>query len=320
MTARSGPLDSGDAPRPGRVAALRRRGEDLVEAIGRDRRVRRLQAVLQAADEAGGGILAAGLAFHALFALLPALLLLSGLAGWLIDDPATRAALVGDLVRRLPPLAGPVERTLDRLVSDRGTFSIIGLLGLAWGASNFYGSLDEAMERVFPGGRERSLVERRIRGFGAVGVLIAAAVATVVTGSAWSYVESAIGSGDDKAFWRLAGPGTTALVMSAAVLFVYRVVPTAPPDLRAAWLPALVVGTAIALLTNFYTILAPRIIGSLQAFGVLATLFGTLVWLSWVFQLLMTGAAWARLRRDERALATPDASAPADGRSDEAGP
>lgn len=300
MTARSGPVDSGESPRPGRLATLRRRGEGFVERIGQDPRVRRTQAVLQVAEDVGGGLVAAGLAFHALFALLPALLLLSGLAGWLVDDPQTRAALVGDLVRRLPPLAGPVEQTLDRLVSDRGTFSIIGLLGLAWGASNFYGSLDEAMERLFPGGRERSLVERRLRGFGAVAVLIAAAVATVLTGSAWSYVEGALGGGDDRPFWRLVGPASTAVVMSAGVLFVYRVVPTAPPSLRAAWLPGLVAGTAIALLTDFFTILAPRIIGSLQAFGVLATLFGALVWLSWVFQLLMLGAAWARLRRDDQ--------------------
>ncbi len=127
-------------------------------------------------------------------------------------------------------------------------------------------------------------------------------------GSAWSYVEGALGRGEDRQFWRLVGPASTAVLMSAAVLFVYRVVPTAPPDLRAAWLPALAAGTAIALLTNFFTILAPRIIGSLQAFGVLATLFGALVWLSWVFQLLMLGAAWARLRRDDRAHAPRDAS------------
>ncbi len=293
-------MDSGRSPR-GRLGALRRLGESVVGAIGRDPRVSRAQAVLRATDEAGGGLVAAGLAFHALFALLPALLLLSGLAGWLVDDPRTRAALVGDLVRRLPPLAGPVEQTLDRLVSDRGTFSIIGLLGLAWGASNFYGSLDVAMEHAFPGGRERNLVERRLRGFGAVGVMIAAAVATVLTGSAWSYVEGALGGGDERQFWRLVGPASTAVVMSAAVFFVYRVVPTAPPDVRAAWLPAITAGTAIALLTNFFTILAPRVIGSLQAFGVLATLFGALVWLSWVFQLLLLGAAWARLRRDDRA-------------------
>jgi uncharacterized BrkB/YihY/UPF0761 family membrane protein len=259
----------------------------------------RLQAVLARNEEAGGALLSAGLAFHALFALLPALLLLAGLAGWLIADPATRAALVGDLVRRLPPLAGPFEDVLDRLVSDRGTFTIVGLIGFAWGASNFYGSLDEAMARIFKGGPARGVVERRIRGVVGVGALIGAALASVIAGSARAYVEATLHAGGDVAFWQVAGPALTAVAQIVAVLIVYRVVPTAPPSWRNVWLPALVMGLAIALLTDVFTLLAPRLVGGLEAFGVLAALFGALIWLNYGFQLLLLGAAWAALRRDE---------------------
>jgi membrane protein len=281
------------------VTGLRTRLERVVRVLAGDARVQSASAVLQRNEEAGGALLSAGLAFHALFALLPALLLLAGLAGWLIADPPTRAALVGDLVRRLPPLAGPFEETLDRLVSDRGTFTVIGLVGFLWGASNFYGSLDEAMARLFRGGRPRGIVERRMRGVIGVGALIGAALVSVVAGSARAYVEAALHVGGDVAFWRVVGPGLTALAQVIAVLVVYRVVPTAPPSWRHVLVPAVVTGLAIALLTDVFTLIAPRLVGGLEAFGVLAALFGALIWLNYGFQLLLLGAAWAAVRRDK---------------------
>jgi membrane protein len=287
------------------MARLRDRGERVLRAVAGDARVQRLQAVLARNEEAGGALLSAGLAFYALFALLPGLLLLAGLAGWLIGDPETRAALVGDLVRNLPPLAGPFEETLDRLVSDRGTFTVLGLLGLAWGASNFYGSLDEAMARLFRGGRARGIVERRVRGVIGVGALIGAALVAVVAGSTRAYVEATLHVGGDVAFWSVVGPAITALVQVAAVLIVYRVVPTAPPSWSDALLPGIVTGLLIALLTVLFTLVAPQLVGGLQAFGVLAALFGALIWLNYGFQLLLIGAAWAALRRDEPVPVSP---------------
>ena len=47
---------------------------------------------MSAAGEAGGPLLAAGLAFRALFAILPALLLIAGISGWFIVDAEARAA------------------------------------------------------------------------------------------------------------------------------------------------------------------------------------------------------------------------------------
>ena len=271
----------------------------VLQKVLDDRRVSRVQAILTGADEAGGPLFAPGLAFHALFAMLPGLLLLAGLAGWLVDDPKVRATLVLELVRTFPPLAAPVSETLQRLVAERGAFSVLGLLGLVWGASNFYGALDEAMARLIPGERRRGLVERRVRGLVAVAVLLGASVLSVVAGSAWSFVEGTLAVGDDLAVWRFVPPAATILLMTIAAYFVYRTVPTAPPGWRAALPPALLAGVGIAVLTNVFTLLAPRLIGALQAFGVLAALFGALLWLNYVFQVLIIGAAWARLRRDD---------------------
>jgi uncharacterized BrkB/YihY/UPF0761 family membrane protein len=82
-------------------------------------------------------------------------------------------------------------------------------------------------------------------------------------------------------------------------LLTFRFVPTAPPSWRAAAKPAIVIGFAIGLLTTAFSLVANRVVGLLAVFGVLAAVFGALIWLSYVFQLLIWGAAWARVRRDE---------------------
>jgi YihY family inner membrane protein len=281
------------------IAGARDRLQRVAIRISHLAAVRRIQAVLAGAEEAGGNLLAAGLAFRALFAMLPALLLLVGLTGWAVGDPEARAAIIADIVRRVPPLEGAIADTLDQLVRERSTISLIGLLGSLWGASSFYGSLDTAMSRLFPGGKPRGPIEQRIRGVLGVVVLLGAAVATVLLGSAWSYAETALG-GREAGVWRLAGPVLTALVMVVAVFVLFRIVPTAPPSPRAALPPAIVAGVGLALLTDLFALLAPRLVGGLAAFGVFAALFAALLWLDYGFQLLVDSAAWARLRRDDQ--------------------
>ena len=81
--------------------------------------------------------------------------------------------------------------------------------------------------------------------------------------------------------------------------------PTAPPSLRAAFWPSVLTGIGIGLLTNLFSLLAPLLIGGIAGFGVIATIFGALVWLNLSYQILLWGAAWARVRRDrERNLGT----------------
>jgi len=59
----------------------------LERFLGRSK-VARIVAILDTYGKAPGGLLANGLAFSALFAAIPTLLLALGLAGWIAGDPA----------------------------------------------------------------------------------------------------------------------------------------------------------------------------------------------------------------------------------------
>jgi membrane protein len=204
-------------------------------------------------------------------------------------------------VNLIPPLADLFEQTLDNLAQASGTLSIIGIVGLLWGSSSFYGALDEVMRRIFPGGGIRDQVARRIRGVLAILILIGLLVGTLVLSSLWALLDDRI---QDFGLWRWLAP-LIALAATILVVWVcYLVVPTKPPSWRAALPPAIVAGIGIGLLTALFTALTPLLIGSLAGLGVIATVFGALIWLNFSYQILFYGAAWARVRRDREESAS----------------
>jgi len=268
---------------------------EAVEQVTRNRFVAHVLKVLDIAGAAGAGLFAAALAYSTMFALIPLVLLMAGVVGWLIEDETQQQQLLAQLIGLFPPLADFFSVSLNSLVAARGALSIIGLVGLLWGASNFYAGLDEVMRRIFTGGGMRGQFDRRARGLITILVLIAVLVGTVLLSGVLSTINNYV---DDFAFWRYLLPIITLAVFVLVVLAIYKLVPTAPPSLRAALPPALLAGVGIGLLTSLFGILAPLLLGSLSALGVIATAFGVLIWLNFSFQILLYGAAWARLRRD----------------------
>jgi membrane protein len=285
---------------------MKRRVSDLVERIKQNRVVRTAQAVMTSAGAVGLPLMAMALAFTTMFAILPGILLLTGVLGWFVSDPVRQAELLAQLVAFVPPLAPLFEESLEGLVRARDALSIVGLLGLIWGASNFYAALDEVMRRFFPGGGERGFISRRIRGVLAVAVLVVLVVGTVALSGVWAYLQTTLEEFGPAL--SIVMPLVSIVLVTLVVLVVYLFVPTAPPTWGEALPPAIVAGVGIGLLTNLFTVLAPLMVGGLAAFGVVATAFAAFVWLNFCFQLLLFGAAWARYRRDTARLRAEPAS------------
>ena len=59
-------------------------------------------------------------------------------------------------------------------------------------------------------------------------------------------------------------------------------------------------GAVIGLLTTLFSVVAPHLVSSYLTLGIVGSVFIALVWFNLVFQILLYGAAFARLRRDER--------------------
>ena len=266
--------------------------------VGSDR-ARRLRRIADRYGSAGGALLAGGLAYSALFAVVPAVVLVLGLVGLLLGEDADRTAVAEAIGRAIPPLRPLLEPALDELAGLSASMSVLGLAVLVWGASRFASSLEIALALVFGGPGRRGLVGRQLFAFASVVALCLAVVAgSVMTGLA-SLVEASRLAGLAELADPLLGAALTLFAPGAGVValaLAYRFVPPRAPRWRSIVLPALTVGLVLALGTQAFVVLAPRLVGTAAVLGTLAAAFAALAWFGVTFQVLLLGAAWVAER------------------------
>ncbi len=270
-------------------------------------------------DRAGGGLVAGGLAYAALIALVPGALLVASAVGYIVEDPALQDLIVEAVANAVPPLEDIARTAIESVAAGAVPTTIIALLGLLWGSSRFYASLDYAFSRVFHSAPRRNEVERTLRGVVVTFLFVGLPIAALVAASFASWlldlapdqdrVEGLAGG-----FLQLASPIGSLLLFVATVSLVYRYVPAERVPARAFLRPAILVGFALAAFTQVFAFIAPRMFGWAAVYGTFVAVFALLAWLSIGFNLLLLGASWTRVRAV--ALGQPDAPA-ADGAATE---
>ncbi|MFH1475786.1 MAG: YihY/virulence factor BrkB family protein [Chloroflexota bacterium] len=298
------------AERPGIVERAAARIVAAVEpVVGRALGVPRIamaHAVVRRFSAASGPVLARGLAFVALFALVPAVLVVLSIVGIFVADPAVRSEIAAILATQVPPLAPVLDEALASFSGLAPATGIVGVLLLVWTASSLVRALDGAFRVVFEDdGAGRTPIRDVVAVAAVAGGIVAAAVVLVLV-TLPGPVGEAFG---------LPGPlgraaGSLAGV-TGVVALAFRFVPRPRPTWRGLWAPALVTSLAIFGLTALFGILGPLLFGSAQLYGAFGALFLGLIWLGNVTQVLLLGAAWvaerdrrARRRGRERSMAT----------------
>ena len=239
-----------------------------------------------------GPLLARGLAFTALFTLVPALLLIASIAGLIIGDPETRTRIVASLAAQFPPLASVLRDAIGTALAHAAAFSLIGAAVLAWSASGLVRGLDGAFGILFRAGEHGGTVLRTL------GEVVVVAVAVVGMGL---IVVIATLPGPVSELLGLARLRVTAVLPVAAVFaLAFRFMPRPRPGWRDAIVPGAWVGLGASALTVAFTHAGPLVFGAADLYGAFAGIFLGLLWLSYVTQLFLVGAAWVAVRADER--------------------
>jgi membrane protein len=265
--------------------------------------LRRPRAILRVYNDAGGSLLAEGLSYSAVFAGATGLLFCVGVLGYVLPTQADQQRLLDALTGQLAPFQSIVRDGLASIAAHASTFSLIGLAGMAWGASHFYGSLDEAIARIFARAPARGILDRILRGLVSALLLVGGLLSGIGIALIREVVTAGIGVGHEGDTGRVLSavgfPLITAIVVVSAVGVLYRVVPNTNVPLSVLLLPTLVAGLVLTCLTELLVYLAPLLAGALSVFGGVAAVFVALAWLHLAFQVLLIGAAWTRLRLDD---------------------
>ncbi|HEY7700707.1 MAG TPA: YihY/virulence factor BrkB family protein, partial [Candidatus Limnocylindrales bacterium] len=220
-----------------------------------------IRKVLDVYGRAPGSLLANGLAFTALFSIVPIALVTLGVAGLLVKDPAVQSQLATALGSIMPPLQDLIQEALVSMTQGAAASSIIGVAGLIWTVSQFYVTLDVAFARIFTDRPERDVLRRTARGFVWVVGLIGVVIALIVAGSLAAAAEALLPTTTTAltAFGRVVTSlPVVVLVTIGVVLAIYVIVPPRSPSLRAAGPPAIVAGVAIFVLAQVFLFAAPR--------------------------------------------------------------
>jgi membrane protein len=284
--------------------------ERLVQRLGGLPAVRILIATFTVYDRAGGGLTAAGLAYAALFALLPGMLLVVSILAIVISDDATRERIVSLIADAVPPLEDIVRTAFEQVSAGAVPTGIIAFIGLLWGASRFYAALDYSFSKIFSGSRQRNEIERTLRGVLLVAAVVLVPLLLLFAGTLVGWLLTLVPD-QSEVPPILTGDLALALHLGSYVLFVlvtlavYRFVPPDAPPRRALVVPAVVIGLALGAFTQVFTILAPLMTKVAAIYGTFVAAFAILIWMSIGFNLLLVGASWTRVRA--LAQAQPDA-------------
>lgn len=272
------------------------------------RPVRHARLVLEVYGLAGGGLLAAGIAYRVLFALAPAVLLLVAILGLAIDEEA-RAAVIERLSEAFPPLADILAAAVEAVAEGAAPMTIVSAAILLWGASGLYLAVEEGVARMIPFGPMRDPARRTLFGLLSVVIVVGGLVALFVGGAAFGLISRLGPFTDDVG----AIPISVAdvLLLAGAVVVVtaaYRFLPMARPPWSAAIIPGIAAGLAITALSVLYVWIAPRLAGLSFLYGSLATVLVSLAWVGLVAQALLVGAAWTAVRWSRALIAVPSVS------------
>jgi len=245
--------------------------------------------------------LAAAVAFNAVLALAPLLLLLLTLAGRLLGREAAQQELLDAAERLAGPGGSEVANTvMEMVVSDqsRNVATVVGAVLMLFFASRFFLCLKEALNAVWGlaprRGLKRALAHRLLSMVTVVAFVIAALLILVLhLGGALAAPALVQLVPEARWLWELL-PSLTALGLFTALLaVVFRYGPDSGPHWRDVWVSALL--TALVLTGGNYVI--GRFVGrSLLAsfYGAASVLIVLLLWLYYSARILLFGAVLTR--------------------------
>ena len=267
-------------------------------------RVATARRVLDRFSAVDGGLLAAGIAYNAVLALIPIGLLATGLAGIVLTDAGSRAELVASVAGFLPPLAGVVDEVVGGLSLASPSVSLVGLVLAAWGTSRLFASLESGIGLMDLGGPRRSLVRRTARRVASVAVLAVLLLAALLAAPGLALAVELSGSSGDvrpalDALLAVIPPALAAGALAA----VYRLIPVRRPTWRQIGVPALGGALALVVVTRVFVFVTPRVFGANLVYGTLGAILVGLAWLDLVFTGGLIGAAWVRERETSGAAA-----------------
>lgn len=286
--------------------------------------MRRLRSAWTLVRQAGkdymddkGARLAAALAFYALFALAPLLLVLIAVAGLVFGTEDVRDALIGQASGLVGSEGGDFLRSMvDNAGQGKSGVAgaLIGTIALLFGATGAFVQLQDALNTVWevkpkPG---LSILERIQRRLGTFAIVMAVAFLLLVSLAASAAVSSLSRWNDalpgNDILWAVVDAAVSLAVLTLLFGLMFKAVPDAKVRWRNVWVGAAVTAGLFAagkFALGFY-LGRP---GATASFGDAGPLIVIILWVYYCSQLTLLGAEFTQAYAYQRGGIQPDEDA-----------
>lgn len=242
---------------------------------------------------------AGSMAYFAVLSIFQLLVLGVVILSFVVDQGQARQFIIDQVQGGSPLDADAIGGVIDAVIDSRGGITIIGFAFLLWSALGVFSSLSTGIGRAFAGGPKRGFVQDKLIGLlllAVTGILVVGSLAIgIVTGILLQGTADALGAvpGGETLLW-LVGLLVPLVLVFAAFLIIYRVVPTRRVTFAEIWPGALVATLLWTLLRFGFTYYATNIARYDSAFGPISTAITLLAFLYFASIVVLLGAEVAR--------------------------
>lgn len=272
-----------------------------------------------------GPVVAAGLAYYALFSLFPLLLVTLSVLGFAAGpDSQARGEILRLASESLPPDAyATVLDALASLSENRGRVGLIGFATLLFGASRFFGALDRAFDAIWGvpprAAQQRGIVgsalaaaRERAAAFGlvlaCVLLLLVSTLASLALGVAVEIAQDAGGDGG-VALAQLVQVIASLAALTLVLALIYRTLPDAYVAWGDVWPAAILAALVFLALQRLAVSGVVNLGASYQGYGVIGGVMLLMFWLFLALQVLLLGAEVSHANAELRGSRRPERAA-----------
>ncbi len=264
--------------------------------LARNRAVLLVWGIVRGLGESEASLMAASMAYYAIFSLFPLALGLISLIGFFAGSQAVQQQILDFFATYFPGSSELIRRNIDAVLKVRGALGLISILGLLWSSNGVFGSINRAIDRAWKVQRGRPFYIGRALQLGmAMGVLLLLFLSLALT-SALSLVGGKgaplIGYVPILSFALsiVSSYLLPFLITFTAFLLVYKLMPSCKTLWKYIWPGAVLSALLFEVLKYGFVWYVEAVRDYAQVYGNLASVIVLLFWIYLVSLILILGA------------------------------
>ena len=241
-------------------------------------------------------LLAAGIAYYVLFSFIPLMTLALAIFGFIMRDPQAQQGALGRSLPAVPLSENLIIDAIRSASAQKGTLSLIGLIGLIWASSGMLGAVRSALNIVWGVEPEHGFVKQQLLDVGAalgLGILMGVSMAGTILAHVvhtLSLRSAPVLVGPLRALFTIAGVLLPAMVSFVVFLLIYRAVPNVKHRTSDVWPGALLATVLFELSKHGFAFYVSHFNSYRAAYGVLGGVMLFMLWTYLAAIILLVGA------------------------------